>query len=58
MNKEETIEKKTEERFVLDEVPTQFEPVIKDTKNDEVYSLLTALCKIMNDISVIKKSIA
>jgi len=58
MKKEEETEKKTEERFVLDEVPTQVEPVIRDTENNEVYNLLTALCKIMNDISIIKKSIA
>lgn len=55
MEKEVKEVKEKEDRFVIEEVPTQTQPVIVDKSNNTGYDVLTALCKIMNDIEKIKK---
>ncbi len=47
-------EKKEEEIFQIGEVATQVEPVIVNTKTKDQYNILTALCKVMNDIEDLK----
>lgn len=51
-------EKKIKDRFVITEVPTQTVPVIKDTsEEDTYYNELTMLCKLANEIELIKKGL-
>lgn len=53
------VEKKTEEkRFIMTEISTQTMPVIRDNETGEEFDGMTAMCRIMNDISYIRKSIA
>ncbi len=52
------IPKEPKGRFVLGEVPTATDFVIMNKDNtEETYSVLTALCKIMNDVDVIKEEL-
>jgi len=57
-NEEKQIEKKP--KFVVMEVPTQMDYIITNKNNkkgEENYNLLTAVCKIMNDIEELKEKI-
>lgn len=42
-------------KFQVGQVPKEYEPVIVDTDTEEVYTVLTALAKIMNDVNDLKK---
>ena len=52
-----TTKKKTTDRYLVGEVPTETAAVIKDSETEVVYNSLTMLCKIANDIDDIKKGI-
>jgi len=54
---EEKKPKQEKERFEVAEIATQTTPVIRDTKKDEVYTELTILCKIANDLEKLKKQL-
>lgn len=49
--------KKDEDRFVIEEVTTQTQPLIIDKTTQTIYDILTALCKIMNSIEKIERAI-
>lgn len=50
-------EKKKVDTYIVGQVPTQMEAVIRNTETEEIYDSLTMLCKIANDIEEIKKGI-
>lgn len=45
------------DRFVLQDIPTQTQPMIVDTKNKEVYTIEVALVRILNKLEVIEQSV-
>lgn len=55
-NEAQKLEEK-KERFVLQDVPTQTQPMIVDTKNKEVYTVEAALIRILNTLEVIEQSV-
>ncbi len=58
MPKEKTKSKeKSESRFEVTEVATQTRPVIKDNKNDNIYTEVQMLCYLANEFEEVKKSI-
>ena len=48
-----TEEKK--ERYVVGEVPSQYTTAVVDTAENKVFTIETAIAKIMNDIEELKK---
>ena len=47
-----------EDSYVISEVPTQTAPVIMNVKDQrEVYTELTGICKIMNEVVEIRKTL-
>jgi hypothetical protein len=55
-DKEKKVEKK--DRFVVTEIATQTAPVIMDTETQERYDIHFAICRIMNDLTDLKKQLA
>jgi len=56
--KEEKQIVKPKGKYVVAEIPTQTDFIIMNgNDNKETYSLLTAVCKIMNDVEIIKEKI-
>ena len=54
VKKKETVE----DMYVISEVPTQTAPVIMNAKDQrEVYTELTGICKIMNEVVEIRKTL-
>jgi hypothetical protein len=53
--KKPVIKKKSKLKFVISEVPTQTQPVIMNKNTGEVFTELTMLCKLANEINEIKK---
>ena len=47
---------KTQGKYVVAEIPTQTDLIIMNAEdNKETYNVLTAVCKIMNDMEELKK---
>ena len=55
MEKEEKKEEKPKEKFIVTEIPETMKPAIVDTEKKEVYTIETALAKILNDLEKLKK---
>lgn len=51
----EVKEKVEEEKFVLQEIPTQTMTVIVDRETGKTYDIYSILCKIANDLEELKK---
>lgn len=47
----------TSEKYSMVEVPTQTQVMFKDNSNDKILDTTTLLCKIANDIEIIKKNL-
>ena len=58
MAEKEVKAEEKKDRFVLQDVPTQTQPMIVDTKNKEVYTIEVALVRILNELDIIKQSVA
>lgn len=48
-------EEEKKERYVVGEVPTQYGTAIVDVESKSVFTIETALAKIMNDVEQLKK---
>lgn len=48
-------EEKPKEKWIVTEVPETMKPAIVDTEKKEVYSIETALARILNDLEKLKK---
>ena len=59
MVKEKETEEKQEkkEKYIVEEIPTQTAPVIKDTETGDQYTLETALAKVLNNQERILKGL-
>jgi len=55
MVEEKPKEKKKEEVWIVDEVPTQTTLVVRNTKTNEILDLTGAIAKILNDLEELKK---
>lgn len=53
--KTEEKQEKPKEKWIVTEVPTQTAPAIVNTETKEIYTVETALAKILNDIEKLKK---
>lgn len=52
------VAKEVKPKFVIAEIPTQTDLIIMNSgDNKETYNVLTAVCKIMNDVEELKKRI-
>lgn len=49
------MEEEKKDRFVVGEVPTQYGVAIIDSKENKVYSVESALAKLLTDVSELKK---
>lgn len=45
------------EKYSMVEVPTQTQVMIRDSSDDKIYDLNAIICKIANDIELIKKNL-
>ena len=45
------------ERFIVGEVTTQTQPIIKDTESEKVMDVYEALATLLNDVALIKKQV-
>ena len=59
MVKEKETEEKQEkkEKYIVEEIPTQTAPVIKDSETGDIYTLETALAKVLNNQERILKGL-
>ena len=59
MAKEKETEEKQEkkEKYVVEEIATQTAPVIKDSETGDIYTLETALAKVLNNQERILKGL-
>ena len=54
----ETEEKQVKkEKYIVEEIPTQTAPVIKDSETGDIYTLETALAKVLNNQERILKGL-
>ena len=51
--KKDDVSKKN--KYIISQMPSNYEPIITSTDGQEMYTVLDALAKIMNDIDEIKK---
>ena len=49
--------KEEKERYVVQNIPTQTQPMIVDRKTEEVYTIEIALVKILNKLEIIEQSV-
>lgn len=49
---------KPKEKWIVTEIPETTKPAIVDTEKKEVYTIETALAKILNELEQIKKAVA
>lgn len=52
---EEKKEEKPKEKWIVTEIPETTKPAIVDTEKKEVYTVETALAKILNDLEKLMK---
>ena len=59
MPKEKETEEKQvkKEKYIVEEIPTQTAPVIKDSETGDIYTLETALAKVLNNQERILKGL-
>jgi hypothetical protein len=55
MVKEEVKKEEKTEKWVVTEIPETTKPAIVDTEAKEVYTIETALARILNDLEKLKK---
>ena len=50
-------DKRISERYIVEQAPTQYTPVVYDQETKAAYDVYAALAKLMNDVENIKKHI-
>jgi len=55
--KEEAKKEVKKAKFEVAEVPTQMGLAVKDNESDEIYDVLSLLCKVANDVADLKKQL-
>ena len=57
MAEKEEPKKVKKEKYIVEEIPTQTAPVIKDSETGDIYTLETALAKVLNNQERILKGL-
>lgn len=57
MAEKEPVKKEKKEKYTVEEVATQTAPVIKDNESGDIYSIETALAKLLNNQERILKGL-
>ena len=57
MTEKEEPKKVKKEKYIVEEIPTQTAPVIKDSETGDIYTLETALAKVLNNQERILKGL-
>lgn len=51
-------EEKKKEKYEVKDIATQTEPYIVDNESGDAITVTQAICKVMNDVETIKKSLS
>ena len=57
MTEKEESKQVKKEKYIVEEIPTQTAPVIKDSETGDIYTLETALAKVLNNQERILKGL-